>query len=66
MSVEEEMPEKIRVSLGSAMVLKLLKGEISALQTAVFVHRLEKAAAELICFLGFRGLFFQRDMCLME
>jgi len=37
MSVEEEMPEKIRVSLGSAMVLKLLRGKLDAMPTTAYL-----------------------------
>jgi len=37
MSVEEEMSEKIRVSLGSAIVLKLLKGKLDAMPTTAYL-----------------------------
>jgi biotin synthase-related radical SAM superfamily protein len=37
MSVEEEMPEKVRVSLGSAMVLKLLRGKFDAMPTTAYL-----------------------------
>lgn len=37
MSVDEELPGKIRVSLGSAIVLKLLKGKLDAMPTTAYL-----------------------------
>jgi len=47
MSGEEKVPEKIRVSLGSAIVLGLLKGKLDAMPTTVYLltYRREKCTA---------------------
>jgi biotin synthase-related radical SAM superfamily protein len=37
MSVDKGLPEKIRVSLGSAMVLKLLRGKLDAMPTTAYL-----------------------------
>ena len=47
MSGEERVPEKVRVSLGSAMVLGLLKGKLDAMPTTVYLltYRRDKCTA---------------------
>lgn len=47
MSGEERVPEKVRVSLGSAMILGLLKGKLDAMPTTVYLltYRRDKCTA---------------------
>lgn len=49
MPVEEKMPEKIRVSLGSAMVLKLLKGKLDAMPTTAYLLTYRRGKCNANC-----------------
>jgi len=49
MSVEEEMPEKIRVSLGSAIVLKLLRGKLDAMPTTAYLLTYRRGKCNANC-----------------
>ena len=64
MSVEEEMPEKIRVSLGSAIVLRLLKGKLDAMPTTAYLLTYRRGKCNANC--GFcpqaRGSHGRADM----
>jgi len=64
MSVEEEMPEKIRVSLGSAIVLKLLRGKLDAMPTTAYLLTYRRGKCSANC--GFcpqaRGSHGRADM----
>ena len=64
MSVEEEMPEKIRVSLGSAIVLKLLRGKLDAMPTTAYLLTYRRGKCTANC--GFcpqaRGSHGRADM----
>ncbi|MBE0520402.1 radical SAM protein [Candidatus Bathyarchaeota archaeon] len=64
MPVEEKMPERIRVSLGSAMVLKLLKGKLDAMPTTAYLLTYRRGKCSANC--GFcpqaRGSHGRADM----
>lgn len=49
MSVKEEMPEKIRVSLGSAIVLKLLRGKLDAMPTTAYLLTYRRGKCNANC-----------------
>lgn len=49
MPVEEEMPEKIRVSLGSAIVLKLLRGKLDAMPTTAYLLTYRRGKCNANC-----------------
>jgi len=64
MSVDEGLPEKIRVSLGSAMVLGLLKGKLDAMPTTAYLLTYRRGKCNANC--GFcpqaRGSHGRADM----
>ena len=64
MSGEERVPEKIRVSLGSAMVLGLLRGKLDAMPTTVYLLTYRRGKCTANC--GFcpqaRGSHGRADM----
>ena len=64
MSVEREMPEKIRVSLGSAIILKLLEGKLDAMPTTAYLLTYRRGKCTANC--GFcpqaRGSHGRADM----
>jgi biotin synthase-related radical SAM superfamily protein len=64
MSVEEEMPERIRVSLGSAMVLGLLRGKLDAMPTTAYLltYRRGKCSANCSFCPQARGSHGRADM----
>ena len=49
LTVSEELPEKIRVSLGSAMVLGLLKGKLDAAPTTAYLMTYRKGKCVANC-----------------
>ncbi len=64
MSVDKRLPEKIRVSLGSAMVLGLLKGKLDAMPTTAYLLTYRRGKCSANC--GFcpqaRGSHGRADM----
>lgn len=64
MSVDKRLPEKIRVSLGSAMVLGLLKGKLDAMPTTAYLLTYRRGRCNANC--GFcpqaRGSHGRADM----
>jgi len=64
MSVDEGLPEKIRVSLGSAMVLGLLKGKLDAMPTTAYLltYRRGKCSANCSFCPQARGSHGRADM----
>lgn len=49
MSVDKRLPEKIRVSLGSAMVLGLLKGKLDAMPTTAYLLTYRRGKCNANC-----------------
>jgi len=64
MSVDEELPENIRVSLGSAMILRLLKAKLDAMPTTAYLLTYRRGKCNANC--GFcpqaRGSHGRADM----